>query len=131
MDIDDLYTVPHHEKGAELQLFSPVDGKKIEVFLMLRGVDSAAFRSAEISGKREVALIIKNDDLSDDEKAQKQLEVIAGMLARITLGWRGLTSKRKKLGFNHEAATNLYLNSPAIAKQVDKFVSNRKNFTKG
>lgn len=115
MNIDELYTVEHHEKGAEMQVRNE-DGKKLDMFITLAGIDSKLWRNAFNSHKKE--LIDGNEDAD------------AKLYAEVTLGWRGFMSKDKELEFSKKKAEQLYVNAPYIMGQVDKFIADRGNFTK-
>ena len=53
------------------------------------------------------------------------------MLSAVTIGWRGLNDGKAEVEFSKERALQLYDNSPNIATQLDRFIADRKNFTKG
>ncbi len=126
MDINELYTVEACEKGAELQIVNPITGEKTDCYIEVMGVDSKAFREAKRQSQRKAVEVAKKEDSSLDVD-----EITAGMLADVTVGWRGFTSKGKAVKFSKKAAKELYANSPDIANQVDLFMSKRANFTKG
>jgi len=117
-DIEQLYTLEVHEKGAEMQVCNEF-GEKLDMFLILKGLDSKAWRG-----------LMSQASLKKLEGAD-EIEVIAESLSKITVGWRGFTSKGKELKFSKEKAKQLYMNAPYLQGQVDKFITDRKNFTKG
>ena len=117
MDIKQLYTVDAHEEGSEVRIDSPLYGKPTAFYISVRGIDSKRYREAVKAFHR--SMLDKNDDAEID------------LLVAITKGWRGLNDGKDEVKFTEENAKNLYLNSPAIATQIDKFVVNRKNFIKG
>mgnify|MGYP001048739964 CR=1 FL=1 len=117
MDIKELYTVESHEKGAEIRIVSPLDGKETDFYISVRGIDSKQYRSAVKEFHRKM--------LNKDEDAEVYL------LVAITKGWRGLKDGKLEVEFTEDKAKDLYSNSPAIAAQIDRFVVDRKNFTMG
>lgn len=131
MDIKSLYTLDAHTKGAECRLKSPIDGKLTDCYITVSGLDSVAWRTAEIDGKRQVLLINADDELSDEEKKAKTIAVTASVLAKASIAWRGFGDGGKELKFSKKRVEELYLNSPKIADQVDHFIARRGNFTKG
>lgn len=118
MNIDELFTVDRHEAGSEMQVRSE-EGKLLDLFITLVGVDSKAWRTAEIEMKRQ--LLAGGDPI----------DTTADAMGKCSLSWRGFKSKGKDLEFSKESVTNLYLSAPYIGTQADKFLSNRANFTKG
>ena len=125
MDIEDLYTLDDHEGGAEMQVVNPLTGRKLECFIILKGRDSRTYRDAKMQGERSA---IKQ--MADGGEINSA-EVVADTLAKITIGWRGFTSRGKDLPFSQAAVKQLYLSSPNIADQADTFMASRVNFIKG
>lgn len=127
MKPEDFYTLEAHTDGAECRLVSPIDGKLTNCYIKVVGVDSVTWREAELRVKRQNLEYFKNPDLTEDERSKKVVESTAEVLAEATLGWRGFDD----VEFSKEAVKQLYINSPAIADQVDLFIGKRANFTKG
>jgi hypothetical protein len=117
MDIKGLYTVEKHEDGAELRIVSPLDGELTDFYIMVQGIDSKAYRSAVRGYHRKL--------LANEEGGESEL------LSAVTIGWRGLNDGKAEVEFSKERALQLYDNSPNIATQLDRFIADRKNFTKG
>ena len=117
MDIKNLYTVEKHEDGAELRVVSPLDGKLTDFYIRIQGIDSKAYRTAVRAYQRKL--------LAEEEGGEAEL------LAAVTIGWRGLNDGKAEVEFTKEKALQLYENSPNIATQLDRFLGDRKNFTKG
>ena len=119
MEISDLYTAPSHEDGAEMQVIGE-DGVALDCYITVAGIDSRVWRKASLDGSRK---LFKGDgdaiDISDES------------IARATLGWRGFESDGIEIAFSIENALSLYKNAPYISEQVDKFIANRSNFTRG
>jgi len=119
MNVDELYTVERHSKGAKMQV-NDENGKPLDMFLILAGVDSKAFRKAKAEMSREIL-----KDLKGDHEALR-----AESLAKVTIGWEGFNSKGKPLDFSKKLAKQLYINAPYVMDQADGFIFNRVNFTK-
>jgi hypothetical protein len=117
MDIKELYTAVPHEEGAEIRIENPNDGKETDFYIHVKGIDSKSYREAVRAYHRK--LLNKEDGGEID------------LLVAVTKSWRGLKSGKNEIQFTEKTARELYLNSPAIASQVDKFVADRKNFIKG
>jgi hypothetical protein len=123
MEIEALYTAPAHEAGAEVQICNPVTGKKTDFYISVKGVDSKTFREQQRAQQRAIVNALKGkEELKTDEYA---------VIVECTTGWRGLKDGGKEVPFSKEAARAMYENSPNIAEQVDNFIVNRANFTKG
>lgn len=127
MDIKALYTLEAHESGAELNILSPINGKATECFLTVSGVDSRAWREAELNGKRKVLELFK----TGESDSVKHGLIIAQTLAAAVTGWRGFDNDGELMEFDRSFLVDLFVNSPSIADQVDQFISNRANFIKG
>lgn len=128
MDLKSLLTVPEHDAGAELQIVHPVTSEPTPVHIMLAGVDSRAFRNAVRSRNRKRAEAMARDKPEDAETEEsRDIEV----LVQVTLGWRGLEQDGLPLPFTPENVGRLYRDSPGIRNQVERFIYNRRNFSKG
>jgi len=118
MDIENLYTLDLHEAGAEMQV-KDESGKPLEMYISIVGVDSKAWKKASSELRR--AVFAGGD--SEDERIKT--------IVSCTIGWRGFESKGKELEFTEENIKGLYVNAPYILDQIDVFVGDRANFTKG
>lgn len=114
MELKSLYTAESHENGAEIRIKNPIDGSDTDFYIKIRGIDSKAYRQAVRKQQKEI--------LDDTEGHAERL------LASITIAWRGLTDNGQDVEFSEERAEQLYLNSPGIARQVDREAANRANF---
>lgn len=124
MKLNDLMTAPAHAAGAEFQLNSPIDGKPTDVYIKVRGIDSPEMVKSFRSLQRKIVEAVRNNEDTD----QFQNEYIAGSI----MSWKGITDEDgKEWKYSEKRAQELVDSSPAIANQIDKFVSNRANFTKG
>ena len=127
MDIKSLYTLEAHESGSEMNIISPVNGEPTECFLTVLGVDSRAWRDAELAGKRDIVNLAENGDF-DKFKSRR---IIAETLTQAVTGWRGFDDNGKPLDFDRAFLADLIINSPSIGDQIDRFIATRSNFTKG
>jgi len=127
MEFDKLATTANHEAGAEVNILSPVDGSKTDVFIWIKGADSKAWRREK---KRQTSKMIaakaegKIEDLDFD-----QMDIDA--LVAVTIGWKGITKGGKVYKFSEENAKELYEQSPSIVEQLLKFLGDSGNFTVG
>lgn len=117
MELKSLYTAEAHESGAELQVKNPVTGELTDFYITIAGVDSKTYREALRNYQRAIV----------SKKEADELE----LLVAVTKGWRGLESEGKPVEFSADKARELYENAPPIAQQVDRFIVDRRNFTKG
>ena len=125
MEFDKLCTKESHEKGAEVEIFDPASGESTEVFIHVLGPDSKAWRTA-IKEQTKAAIARKSDG---EEVSFEDCE--AELLAAVTIGWRGISRNGDDLPFSKEDCITLYRSAPYILDQVNQFVGNRVNFTKG
>ena len=127
MEFDKLATTASHEAGAEVNILSPVDGSKTDVFIKIQGADSKAWRREK---KRQTSKIIA-------AKAEGKLEELdydqmdVDSLVAITLDWKGITKGGKKYECTPENARALYEQSPSIVEQLLRFLGDTANFTQG
>ena len=125
MEVGKLYTVEASEQGAEIQLRDPRTRKALDVFIRVKGIDSADFRKCRKARQQaELEAMAEKREL-DTEALDLQ------MLVDLTIGWRGLLDEGKEYEFSPERCRKLYEQSPAIRDQVDRFIADRRNFTNG
>lgn len=124
MDFDSVLTVDAHEEGAEMNIINPVTGEATDAFIMVMGPDSREFRKAQ---RAALLSYLRKKESGDDDSYDEDLEQILAVVK----GWRGITKDGKDLEFNKKECRKLFVKSPAIFDQVNRFVGNRKNFTKG
>ena len=121
MELENLYSVDLHEKGAEMQL-AGVDGAPVDCFITLIGVDSPSWAGI-VRKYRDKQL----KALSDGDRINTK----ASMLSEASIGWRGFTSNGEEIEFSKDKVRELYINAPYILTQSDNFVAERINFMKG
>ena len=117
MDVKQLYTLDAHEEGAEIQIKDPSTNESTDFYIKVKGVDSKSYREAVRKFHRKL--------LNDEEGGEIDL------LVAVTIDWRGLKSGKDLIKFSPDTAKDLYENAPSVASQVDRFIAERVNFTKG
>tara|TARA_B100000809_G_scaffold166820_1_gene164158 strand:- start:2017 stop:2388 length:372 start_codon:yes stop_codon:yes gene_type:complete len=123
MDINQLYTADAHEAGAECRIVNPADGSDTDCYITVIGIDSKSFRAEQRKRQRKALDAVRsNKPIPDDE---------FGLLVESCTGWRGFKNDKKEWPFTKKNLMALFENSPLIADQVDKFIADRENFTKG
>ena len=115
MDINQLDTRSIHGAGSEMQVKDQL-GNETDVFIKVVGVDSKLWRE-----------IIKESARKTDSEKFNGNE----LLAKACLDFRGLETDGKEIPFSYESMLNLLEIAPYIAEQLDRFIGNRANFTKG
>lgn len=122
MNFDDLLTQEAHEEGAEVNIVNPNTGEPTDVYIKVLGPDSREWRKAMKASFRKMVSSSKDEELIEDDIER---------IASVTIGWRGLTKDGQELEFSHKACKDLYRKSPRVFDQVDRFIGNYRNFTKG
>ena len=107
-----------HETAQELQIRLP-SGALSDIRLMCLGYLSNAFAQAKLDLSRAV---LAGEVISDAK---------AAMLAPLVVGWSGLTEAGEPVPYSPGKASELMREYPDLADQVDTFISNSENFTKG
>ena len=121
LDLAALDTAALCEQGAELELVHPGTGAPLGVWITMAGIDSRIWRGAVAAqtwsrrGRR---------DLTPDEIQAGAVDI----LARCTLGWRGVVLEGKELPCTMENARMLYSRLPWVREQVDRFASDRASY---
>lgn len=119
MSIEQFYTREKANSGIKMPLYLPTGGKS-EHWLMLRGVDSDAFRDAKTEGEREAAEIAAIKDAKERGEAMRASQ--RRLVSSLVSGWSFDQECTR------ESVENLFLNAPQIMDAVDKVVSNRAIF---
>lgn len=127
MDISSLMTADSHAAGAECNIYSPVDGKMTDVFILIAGVDSAIWRKQKRKQTAEIMQAAR--EKKDGDLDYDRMDIDA--LVEATIGWRGIVSEGKPWEFSKANALQLYSKSPGIVSQLLDFVANKRNFIKG
>ena len=128
MEFNDLLTKDAHEEGAEVEIKDASTGKGLGFYITVLGMDSEAF---QVGQKRARGLAVKarieGKELSEADEIKQEIEILSG----ISVGWRGIETNGDPKPFSQEECAKLYDKSPAIRRQVDEFLYDRENFTKG
>tara|TARA_R110000868_G_scaffold103174_3_gene284192 strand:+ start:2820 stop:3203 length:384 start_codon:yes stop_codon:yes gene_type:complete len=127
MELSNLLTVDDHDAGAECNIVSPIDGKKTDVYILIAGADSAAWRKQ----KRKQTSEIMSSTRSKKDVSLDYDKMDIEAVVEITLGWRGIVSSGNDYPYNKENALALYSKSPGIVNQLLDFIANKRNFIKG
>jgi|TARA_R110000822_G_scaffold45921_4_gene122590 hypothetical protein len=127
MELSNLLTVDDHDAGAECNIVSPIDGKKTDVYILIAGADSAAWRKQ----KRKQTSEIMSSTRSKKDVSLDYDKMDIEAVVEITLGWRGIVSNGNDYPYNKENALALYSKSPGIVNQLLDFIANKRNFIKG
>ncbi|MFZ9660174.1 MAG: hypothetical protein ACO29X_06475 [Arcobacteraceae bacterium] len=112
------------DAGTKLEL-KDLDGKsfKEKAFITVKGLDSAEGRASTLKLRQKIV---------DAMKEETKVEEDAGieLLVDLTIGWEGIKNEGVALEFTKDNCFQIYKNYLVVREQVDKFVSNRKNFLK-
>tara|TARA_R110000850_G_scaffold178071_1_gene304002 strand:+ start:91 stop:501 length:411 start_codon:yes stop_codon:yes gene_type:complete len=136
MDITKLYTLEAHNRGSEINIICVDDdnesGLKIgdytEVFLTVSGEDSRAWAEAKLECHRKS----RDATIANEMDEHKKNLFIAEALADAVIDWRGVDDKDgNPLNFDRALLAEFFFNTKPVADQVDRFIVNRSNFTKG
>ncbi|SHO57828.1 phage tail assembly chaperone [Vibrio quintilis] len=114
-----FFTRQKANEGVRLPLTLP-DGTKTEHFLLIRGIDSDAFREAEAEAKRQAMQLSMIED--EEEKQQAISDRKLSLVATLVLDW----------SFEQECSpenvTSFLREAPQIADQVDQLAARRALF---
>ena len=127
MDISSLMTADSHAAGAECRIYSPVEGKATDVYILIAGPDSPIWRKQKRKQTSEIMQAAR--EKKDGELDYDAMDISA--LVEVTIGWRGMDSDGKPFEFSKDRAFQLYSKSPGVVSQLLDFVANKRNFTKG
>lgn len=128
MDINELLTKDAHDEGADVQIFNPITGEDTEVYITVMGVDSIEWQKAmKRQRSRVLAKLADKKELDAGDEIDEEIE----QLVAITKGWKGIAENGEEYEFTPDRCRELYTKSPGLRTQVERFVTNRKNFIKG
>lgn len=122
MDLNQLATVEQHEAGSECQLQNPLTGEPDDGVIVIKGVDSKAWRLAQKEQRKKMK---DKDDLDIFDH-----EYLWPIIASCITGWRNLTKGKEKFEYSDKNAKWLCENSPQLVSQLFSFLIDRENFTK-
>jgi hypothetical protein len=127
MELSNLMTADDHAAGAECNIFSPVDGKMTDVFILIAGADSPLWRKQK--RKQTAAIMATARSKAPVDLDYDAMDIEA--LVEATLGWRGIVKDGKAWEFDKANALELYTKSPGIVAQLLDFIADKRNFIKG
>jgi hypothetical protein len=127
MELSNLMTADDHAAGAECNIFSPVDGKLTDVFILVAGADSPVWRKSKRKQTTEIMAVARSKDTVDLDYDKMDIEA----LVDATLGWRGIVKDGEPWEYSRANALDLYSKSPGIVSQLLDFIADKRNFTKG
>lgn len=125
MDLSELSTTEAHEEGAEVNILNPNTGDKTDVYIKVLGPDSKEWRKQQKKQTAHYLKSLRSGEETDDT------DLTIDSLVAVTIGWRGISKDGKPLEFSRAECKNLYTNSPRVMDQVDRFIGDYRNFTKG
>lgn len=119
MSIEQFFTREKANAGIKIPLILP-DGKQTEHWLVMRGVDSDAFREAKLEEMRAAAEIaaIANDEERNQAAKEAAIKIVASLVADWSM----------PEPCTPENVQRLLTNAPQIRDMIDKVASNRALF---
>lgn len=126
MELDTLLTTEAHNEGAEMRVRGP-DGVETDFYITLAGMDSEAWRNAEVVKRRKQLESVKADQEDKDAIAYK---ILVDQVVSATIGWKGLSSNGEEVEFSKEQAEQVYIGAPYVLDQAFLFIGDRVNFIK-
>lgn len=127
MDINSFDTVTRANEGAPCVLKDIKTGKPTNAIIVLRGMDSDDFQRIKADRARDMAARRESGNYAELTQEEKD-ELAVETLARMTVGWEGLSAGGAPMPFSLPAARDLYRRFPAIREQVNVFIADRANF---
>lgn len=122
--LEDFYTRDKHETGAVCEIRYP-DGSPSRLKIRVKGLDSDVYRRASKRHANQALDHIANRTI---EKFNDEKETLQA-LVDLTIGWND--EDEDVPAFTPEKCLELYREAPYVRDQVDGFIANRANFTKG
>lgn len=127
MDISEFNTADDHEEGAKLSLVDRY-GNIVDAYLIIKGPDSAAYRSAKRKQRKDVVeLVEKGVDIHNYDFFPLDVE----FACKLVCGWGEITENGEPLEFTPESCKALLSKAPIIVERVLDFCGDRENFIKG
>jgi hypothetical protein len=115
MNINDLRTRPAHNEGAEIVINGP-DGLPTDFKVKIAGIDSDRWES-----------IVRTAELS---RLKGNPIKAPTLVSQAIIEWTGLEDETAPVPFSLEIAEALLTDAPYICEQLDRALSDRRNFTK-
>jgi hypothetical protein len=118
MKIDTLFTADAHEQGSEVRI-KDGNGKLTSLYITVKGTDSPTYQK-ELKRQKDAFFIASQASEEPDTDS-----FVIDALVACTVSWRGAEEK-----FSEKLCRELYTKAPYVRDQVDRFMVERKNFTK-
>lgn len=122
MSMSDFFTAGPANAGVRVPLFKP-DGTPSDQWLHVHGVDSDAFRNAELAKLRKLREL-GSKKLSQVEQDNEVRNITRELLASLVSAW----SFPEPCTFDN--VVNFFRQAPQIEDAVDRFSAKRDNFFK-
>ena len=118
--LSDFFTLGALEKGKKLPLTLP-DGTETEHYLMVMGSDAPAARKAMLEAMRM---------MRDEAKEKMPVDAEEDLQQRVNLHYRSVLAFDWSfpVPYTKEAVTELLINNPGLALEVEKLASDRTRF---
>lgn len=116
---EDFYTVPKANAGVKFPL-TLEDGSDSGHWLLIRGIDSDAFRKSRMNAARAIRDL--PEDATEQARADAMDEAILENLSALVAGW----SFDEEL--TPEAVRDFLKNAPHIASAIDRAAADRSRF---
>lgn len=124
VDLNSLDIVAAAGAGAEIAILHPVTGKELGITITVIGADSERYRK-NLRSLASGRLNRKNRKPMDVEEAEEEG---LDLLAKATLGWKGVVVDGAEIPFSKDEAKKLYRRFPWVKEQVDAAIVDRGNF---
>lgn len=144
MDIRNIDVVGASTKGYEFELINPASKEGMGIFITVKGAMSPEYKddmvilNAEIDDYNEQIDADLGDKPSKKKLAEAQnkknkfdVEKTCELLAKYTIGWRGMVEDSKEVEFSKDAAKRIYQEYPIIRGQAQSQMMQLANFIKG
>lgn len=118
--LSDFHTREAANEGIKVPLSLP-NGAKTDHYLMIRGIDSDEFRSANVKQQRE---LINLAELSAEEREKRLDKSGVELVSSLVFGWSFDEE------FNQKNLIEWLENSPQITDMIDRIASQRGLFIK-
>lgn len=112
------------DEGTKLEI-KDINGKsfKDKAFITLKGLDSAEGRASSLKLRQKIVEAMKEETKVEEDAGIE-------LLVDLTVDWSGINLNDEALEFTKENCFDVYKKYIVIREQVDKFISDRKNFLK-
>lgn len=124
-DLSQWDTVSKSEEGARCYLRDLASGETTELYIALRGEDSAAYREAkgELDRRRLRETLRNPENAGDRSFEDDEIE----LLSRLGIEWN-LVENGEPIEFSRKELARVLKAYPKIRKQVNAFVHNSRHF---